>query len=323
MNAFEARLQKDRVFDLFCSELRIMQVNLGFKCNLSCHHCHLNCGPERVEMMEWETMERVISTADAVNPEYVDITGGAPELNTHFQRFIASLRSAGHVVQTRTNFIALLEPEIKNMPKFFKDNKVKLVGSLPCYLEENVCGQRGKGVFEKSIQAIRLLNELGYGWDPNLPLNLVFNPVGPFLPPEQKMIDDEYKRELSTCFGIHFNRLLTITNMPIGRFLEQLRKQAKVSDYFQLLEKGFNCQTVNHLMCRNQISIAWDGTLYDCDFNLALDLGLNEDLPGNISDFDLQLITHRKIRTGDHCFGCTAGFGSSCEGVIYDSDYIT
>ena len=315
MNDFEVRIQQDCGSNLYGSEIKVIQVNIGFRCNQNCRHCHLNCGPSREELMDWKTMTNVLRVARIIKPELVDITGGAPEIHPHFRRFVEELRQDGHTVQVRTNLTALLEAGIDDMPQFFKDNKVHLVASLPCYLEENVNVQRGNGVYKKSIQMLQKLNALGYGKDPELPLYLVYNPGGPFLPPNQAQLEEDYKRELFNRFGIYFTGLYTITNMPIGRFWESLKRERKEKEYMQLLWDGFNCQTVEELMCRYQICVGWDGTLYDCDFNIALELPVNAGLQ-HIKDFELRLLSNRKIATGRHCFGCTAGFGSSCVGAL-------
>jgi radical SAM/Cys-rich protein len=316
MNEFETRIQKDCGLDLYASEIQKIQVNLGLKCNQSCRHCHLACSPQREEMMDWDTMTAVIETARIVQPEMVDITGGSPEIHPLFKKFVKALRNDGHTVQVRTNLTALLEPGLEDIPEFLKENKIHLVASMPCYLEENVRTQRGKGVYEKSAEVLQKLNSLAYGMNPELPLYLVYNPVGPILPPNQDQLEEDYKRELFNRFGIHFTHLYTITNMPIGRFWEGLIQEKKNDEYMQLLLGGFNCQTVGELMCRYQICVAWDGILYDCDFNIALGIPLGKELPKNIKDFALELLSNRRIVTGRHCFGCTAGFGSSCGGAL-------
>lgn len=316
MNEFETRIQKDCGLDLYASEIQKIQVNLGLRCNQSCRHCHCACSPQREEMMDWETMTDVIKIAHKAQPEMVDITGGAPEIHPLIRKFVEELSKDGYNVQVRTNLTALLEPGMEDMPEFFKDHKVHIVASMPCYLEENVNAQRGNGVYGKSIQMLQKLNSLGYGMNPEFPLYLVYNPGGPFLPPDQAQLEGDYKQELFNTFGIHFTHLYTITNMPIGRFWEGLKQEKKNDEYMQLLLGGFNCQTVGELMCRHQICVAWDGTLYDCDFNIALGLPLRKELPKNIKDFTLEPLLNRKIVTGRHCFGCTAGFGSSCGGAL-------
>ena len=316
MNDFEKQISGTGGGGLRSTGLEILQVNLGLKCNQECRHCHLEASPERLEMMDWPTMEKVLKAAGEIPGPLVDLTGGAPELNPHFRRFVSGLRRAGHRVQVRTNLTVLQEPEMKEMAEFFRDHQVQLVASLPCYLEENVCAQRGKGVYERSITAIRQLNKLGYGSDLGLPLNLVYNPGGPFLPPPQTALETNYRRELKERFGIVFTHLLTITNMPLGRFRAQLARQNQEGSYMHLLRTSFNPQTVPGLMCRHQISVGWDGTLYDCDFNLALGLPVNHGAPDHIRSFRPFDLRMRRIVTGDHCFGCTAGAGSSCGGAL-------
>lgn len=246
----------------------------------------------------------------------VDLTGGAPEMNLHFRKFVQALRQEGHRVQVRTNLTVLLEAGLEDLAEFLREHQVQLVASLPCYLEENVQAQRGVGVYEKSIAAIKRLNALGYGFESGLALNLVYNPGGPFLPPPQKVLEEDYRRELGTRFGISFTRLLTITNMPLGRFRAELNRQNQEQDYLRLLRKSFNPHTVGGLMCRQQISIGWDGTLYDCDFNLALGLPVNHGAPDHIQSFSPPDLRMRRIVTGEHCFACTAGAGSSCGGAL-------
>lgn len=319
MNAFEIQVQRECGLDLYASKLDILQVNVGFKCNLSCRHCHLACGPHRTEMMTWETMRQVITVAMDIQPHLVDITGGSPEIHPHLKSFVKALRKNRHTVQVRTNLTVLTESAFKDMPQFFKEQKVQLVASLPCYMEENVSIQRGKGVFKKSIRMLKELNTLGYGVEPDLPLHLIYNPVGPFLPPDQSQLECEMKRELYHRFGIRFTKLYTIANMPIGRFWERLKNEKRDSEYMQLLREEFNCQTVTELMCRYQICVAWDGIMYDCDFNIALGLPVVEEVPKLIKDFNSDVHKKRKVRTGIHCYGCAAGTGSSCSGALSSS----
>lgn len=319
MNAFETHIQERCGLDIRAQAVRTLQVNIGFKCNQSCSNCHLECGPHRQEMMNWNTMNQVIAAADRIRPEVIDITGGSPELHPHLERFILTLRRKGLNVQIRTNLTVLLEPGIEGMPAFYKKNRVRLVASMPCYLEENVDRQRGEGVYKKCIRMLRALNDIGYGKEEDLPLYLVYNPAGPVLPPDQKPLEEDYKRELKNRYGIVFTGLYTITNMPIGRFWDGLKEENKAEEYMEVLRLGFNCLTIEELMCRHQISIGWDGTLYDCDFNLALGLPVEEGLPRHLRDFDFGRLTNRKVVTGKHCFGCTAGFGSSCGGALASS----
>jgi len=316
MNEFDRALRQNTGRDLSASSPKIIQVNVGLRCNLSCRHCHVEGSPRRSEVMSPETMQSVRRLADAFPGSQVDITGGAPELNPELKPFIAALRAAGHPVQVRTNLTVLLEPGQEETPVFFRDQRVQLVASLPCYLDSNVDAQRGSGVYRRSIEALRLLNDLGYGRDPALSLNLVYNPGGPSLPPGQEGLENDYRDYLRQEHGVEFSHLLTITNMPIGRFLEDLQHQEREEEYRALLEDSFNPATVDGLMCRHQICVAWDGTLADCDFNIVLGLGLKDGLPRHIDDLDPASLEGRAIATGRHCFGCTAGCGSSCGGAL-------
>jgi radical SAM/Cys-rich protein len=267
-------------------------------------------------MMEWPVMEQVVSMCRAAGCSLVDITGGAPELNPRFRDFVTTLKEAGFPVQVRTNLTVLTQPGMESFPEFFRDLKITLVASLPCYTEENVRAQRGPYVYEKSVAVIRRLNELGYGIDPDLKLNLVYNPGGPFLPGDQAGLEADYRRELRNRFGLSFTRLLTITNMPIGFFQGMLKRTGQEETYLDLLRNAFNPHTLPGLMCRSQLSIGWDGTLYDCDFNLALKIPVNHGSPDHISRFDAESLATRRIMLGDHCYGCTAGHGSSCAGAL-------
>jgi len=317
-NAFEERLngQAGEGGALYATGLRTIQVNIGLTCNLECTHCHVASSPRRKEQMEWETMEHILRAARIPSVTTVDITGGAPEMNPHFRAFVRSLHERGVEVMVRTNLTILLEPGYEDLSEFFKKHQVHLIASLPCYLEENVDAQRGTGVYRGSIDAIRHLNTIGYGIDSRLVLDLIYNPVGPHLPPAQESLEEDYRRELVARFGISFNRLLTITNMPIGQYFGDLMRQGKQEDYVSLLKGSFNPATVEGLMCRDQISVGWDGRLYDCDFNLALRLPLVSDAHRHISEFDAETLKGRRIATGSHCFGCTAGAGSSCGGAL-------
>jgi radical SAM/Cys-rich protein len=316
MNAFEKEIARHGHKGLLSEEIEILQVNTGLKCNQQCLHCHLEASPGRVEMMEWSVMELVLQAAESSRCGLVDLTGGAPELNPYFRHFVKALRKRGHKVQVRTNLTVLLEPGMEDLPDFFREHSIQLVASLPCYTEENVSLQRGGGVYEKSIEAIRRLNDLGYGTEPYLILNLVYNPGGPFLPPPQLTLEEDYRSELHDRFGITFNNLLTITNVALGRFRKELIRQDQVETYTRLLRKSFNEKTLAGLMCRRQVSIGWDGSLYDCDFNLALGLQVNHGAPDSIHIFDPLNLRKRRIVTGEHCFACTAGAGSSCGGSI-------
>jgi len=316
MDDFETRIAKITGDGLHSLKIETLQVNLGLRCNQRCVHCHLEASPERMEIMEWSTMELVLGAAQSVHCKLIDLTGGAPELNPNFCRFVTALRQEGHTVQVRTNLTVLLELGMEEMSEFFREHRVRLVASMPCYLEENVRAQRGVGTYEKSVAAIKILNALGYGSDPELPLNLVYNPGGPFLPPPQSGLEEDYRRELGQRFGIVFSHLYTITNMPLGRFRNELDRQRQRDNYLWLLRNSFNPQTVSELMCRRQLSVGWNGTLYDCDFNAALDLPVNHGAPDHIKNFKPEDLRVRRIVTADHCFGCTAGSGSSCGGAL-------
>jgi radical SAM/Cys-rich protein len=316
MNDFEKYVAGETRDGLYSVGIDTLQVNLGLQCNQQCNHCHVEASPQRTEMMNWTIMELILKAAGNVPCQRVDLTGGAPELNPYFRRFVSALRQQGHTVQVRTNLSVLLEPGMEGMPEFLRRHQVRLVASMPCYLEENVRAQRGVGTYERSVTVIKTLNGLGYGSDPELPLNLVYNPGGPFLPPPQSALEQDYRRELGERFGIRFTRLLTITNMPLGRFRKQLDQKSHKENYLRLLRNSFNPQTISGLMCRHQISVGWDGTLYDCDFNLTLGLPVNHGAPDHIRSFKCDDLWMRRVVTGDHCFGCTAGAGSSCGGAL-------
>ena len=301
---------------LHAGRVDLLQVNLGLRCNQACGHCHLECSPDRPESMDLSVMGLVRNVAARLHPRLVDLTGGAPECHPRIRDFIRELREDGQTVQLRTNLTALLLPGNEDLPQFFRDHRVRLVASLPCYTEENVCAQRGAGTFDASIEAIRRLNAAGYGDDEGLTLDLVYNPGGAFLPGEQAALEADYRRELAQAFGLRFSRLLTITNMPLGRFGAGLRKEGKEEEYLRLLRNSFNPSTVPCLMCRSQVEVGWDGTLYDCDFNLALGLAVNHGAPSHIRDFDPAVLAGRRIVTGPHCYACTAGSGSSCGGAL-------
>ncbi len=315
MNEFDQKIVDSTGEPLLAERISIVQVNVGLRCNQQCVHCHVAASPKRTEEMDRETMDHVLRVARGVGCSLLDVTGGAPEINANFERFVSQARALDIPVQVRTNLTIHLEPGYEGVARFMAEQGVRLVASLPCYLEENVDRQRGEGVYNGSIESIRRLNELGYGRDPGLPLDLVYNPVGPHLPPDQATLEADYHRELRARHGIEFSRLITITNMPIGRFMGDLRRRKKADEYRQLLRDAFNPSTIEGLMCRHQINIDWEGYMYDCDFNLALKLKVNHGMPTHVSDFDPQL-HQRRIETGAHCFGCTAGRGSSCGGAL-------
>jgi radical SAM/Cys-rich protein len=296
-----------------------LQVNLGRYCNLACIHCHVESGPSRTEMMSRETVDAVLRFLAATNIPTLDITGGAPELHRDFDYLVESAHGLGRHVMDRCNLTVIFEPGKDYLPEFFKRHQVELICSLPCYSQENVDKQRGKGTFDLSIQALRRLNELGYGQaDSNLVLNLVYNPAGPHLPPPQAILEQDYKRILGEQFGIVFHQLYCLTNMPITRYATHLKLRGEYDDYTEMLERSFNTATLDQVMCRNLISIGWDGSIYDCDFNQMLDLRFRDRASKalNIASLSLDQILDRPITIGDHCYACTAGCGSSCGGAL-------
>ena len=298
-----------------------VQINVGKLCNQACLHCHVEAGPKRTEIMDRHTAELTLDFIRAAAPQTVDITGGAPELNPSFRWLVEQNRSEGRHVIDRCNLTILFESGQEDLPQFLADQRVEIVASLPCYSEGNVTKQRGQGVYDKSIEALRRLNRIGYGTDDSgLVLNLVYNPVGAYLPPPQATLEIDYKRELGDNFGITFNHLYTITNMPIARFAHALRRDNKAEVYMELLASAFNPATLDGLMCRRQVSISWDGYLYDCDFNQMLDMKVGGGKPFRLGEKPsaelVRLLEQRAILVDFHCYGCTAGAGSSCGGTL-------
>jgi radical SAM/Cys-rich protein len=316
MNAFDITLSRVWPRGLYSEHIDTLQVNLGRYCNLACRHCHLECSPSRTEMMTWETMIRILKLIGASSYRLVDVTGGSPEFHPHFRPFIEAVHEAGQAVQVRTNLVSLMEPDLNGMAAFLKNHGVHLVGSLPCYLDENVTAQRGPGVHRKSLEAIGMLNRLGYARDEGLILNLVHNPGGPFLAGAQADLEEAYRNELKSRFGVLFNHLYVMNNMPIGRFRQDLDRNGGTDQYVCHLKEAFDPANLPGLMCRHQLCIDWDGKLYDCDFNLALKLTVNHGVANRIETYDRELLSRRQIVTGPHCFGCTAGHGSSCGGSL-------
>jgi radical SAM/Cys-rich protein len=298
-------------------DVTTLQINVGKLCNQACHHCHVEAGPKRTEIMSAEVADRILNLLiSSPTIQVVDITGGAPELNPNFSRAVLLSRALGRHVIDRCNLTVFFEPGQQDLPEFLAANRVEITASLPCYTAENVDQQRGKGVFDKSIRALKLLNNLGYGMPGSeLQLNLVYNSLGAFLPPAQEKLERDYKKQLRQHFGIEFNQLFTITNMPIKRFSEFLIRNGQLAEYMSLLVNHFNPVTVEHLMCRSLVSVSWDGKLYDCDFNQMLGI----EAPGQRTIWDIESfseLANRKIATGGHCFACTAGAGSSCGGSL-------
>jgi radical SAM/Cys-rich protein len=309
MNQFEQKLAEHGMA-LKRTKLQTLQLNVGRKCNQACRHCHVDAAPWRTEMIDGETAERIAGWIRVYRPEIVDITGGAPELSEFFRFFVEISRETGAHVIDRNNLTILEEPGFADLPEFLARHEVEVIASLPCYLPENVNKQRGNGVFEKSIRGLRKLNTVGYGT--RLPLNLVYNPLGPSLPPPQAELEADYKEALGRDHGIVFNKLYTLTNQPIARFAEDLRKQKQWDAYMELLANSFNPQTVDGLMCRNTLSVDYRGRLYDCDFNQMLDMALGL----HLWEITPEWLDHRPIQTGAHCLACTAGSGSSCTGAL-------
>lgn len=298
------------------TEIEILQINVGKLCNMTCSHCHVDAGPDRREIMTRETIDACLDVIrDNPSIHTVDLTGGAPEMNPDFRYFVESVRALGRNVIDRCNLTILLVNGYEDMAEFLAANDVEIVASLPCYLEDNADAQRGDGSFQKSITALQKLNELGYGQpDSNRILTLVYNPVGSGLPPNQAELEAAYRQQLRDRFSIEFNRLFAITNMPISRFLDDLIQTKQYDSYMEKLITAFNPAAVSGVMCRNTISVSWDGELFDCDFNQMLELNIRGKM--TIQSFDGDALRQRRIITAQHCYGCTAGSGSGCQGAI-------
>lgn len=313
--AFEQVLAKHGVAPLIRAPLRELQINVGKLCNQACTHCHVDAGPKRTEIMSWNTMRKIIAWAVQAEIKKVDITGGAPELNPHFRRLVDSFIGCGVATTVRCNLTVLYEPGQEDTAQWYAQRAVRLVCSLPCYTRENVDRQRGKGVFAKSIRALQLLNQHGYGHRPELVLDLVYNPGGAFLPPDQEQLSTDYRRRLGEDFGVRFSNLLALANLPVSRFAHFLHRSGQTAKYQELLVDNFNPGTVAGLMCRHLISVDWTGRVYDCDFNQMLDLPL-QGSTRYLWDLDPGTLCGAPIAVGRHCFGCTAGAGSSCGGAL-------
>ena len=313
MNRFQEQLHAHSV-PLTRGTFQTLQINVGRKCNQTCAHCHVDAGPQRTEMMDEETARKVGAWIVDHRPAIVDITGGAPELSEHFRYFVETARSVGAHVIDRNNLTIIETKSHAYLPDFLAQHEVEVVASLPCYLEDNVDAQRGDGVFEKSLSALRKLNAVGYGT--KLPLTLVYNPLGPKLPPDQAELEADYKHELKQRYGIVFTRLFTITNQPIARFAADLRSHGQWEAYLDLLANSFNPATVDGLMCRSTINIGWRGEVFDCDFNQMLRMQLRNGKDLYLWDVTPQSLGEHPIRTGNHCLACTAGAGSSCGGAL-------
>ena len=301
--------------------LETLQINVGYRCNQSCVHCHVNAGPNRTEEMSGEVADTVLAFLARRRLAKLDITGGAPELNPHFRRLVVEARGLGVHVMDRCNLTILEQPGQDDLAAFLAANRVEVVASMPCYLQDNVESQRGKGVFDGSIRGLKRLNALGYGRDPNLPLNLVYNPQGPSLPPAQAALEADYKRVLGESYGIVFNKLFVLANMPIQRFGSALVTRGEFDGYLQLLQDAHLDANLDGVMCRNLISVDWQGYVYDCDFNQMLGLPMQRDGRARMRLADLidQDIKGNPVRVAGHCYGCTAGQGSSCGGALKEA----
>lgn len=312
---FHKRLRQIGQYPLVSDRIEIIQVNIGYMCNQVCKHCHVDAGPDRTETMSRETMQMCLDIIHKAGIPTLDITGGAPEMNSDFRWFVTQARAIGvQEIIVRSNLtIIVSNAKYRDLPVFFRDHNVRVCSSLPFYQSDKTDRQRGEGVFAKSIEALKLLNSVGYGKE--LVLDLVYNPAGAFLPGNQKELEELFKKELWSQYGVVFNNLLTITNIPVSRFLDYLLTSGNYEEYMEKLVSAFNPAAVSGLMCRNTISVDWRGYLYDCDFNQMLGLKTEVAAGQHLRDFDLELLEHREIVTGQHCYGCTAGAGSSCQGA--------
>lgn len=317
IDSFENKLKAIDLFPLKPTNIDIFQVNVGKMCNQVCKHCHVDAGPDRKEIMTRETMQLCLDALRDTDISTVDLTGGAPEMNPDFRWFVEELSAMGKQIIVRCNLtIILANPKYKDLPEFFKKHQINVVSSLPYFSARRTDAQRGDGVFEKSIKALQMLNEVGYGKEgTGLQLDLVYNPSGAFLPGDQGGLEQEFKNKLESKYDIVFNNLFAITNLPVSRFLDYLLASENYQDYMQELVEAFNPMAAQGVMCRNTLSVSWDGYLYDCDFNQMLDMKINGTSPSHIKDFDLEKLNKRDIKINQHCFGCTAGAGSSCGGT--------
>jgi radical SAM/Cys-rich protein len=314
---FNRRLAESGLFPLHATGISVLQINVGKLCNQTCRHCHVDAGPDRTEQLSRDTAELCIRALSHTDIPTIDLTGGAPELNANFRWLVQQAHALGRHVIDRCNLSVLLLPSQADLGEFLARHQVEVVASLPYYRASQTDAQRGEGIFEKSLEGLRLLNRLGYGVPGSgLTLNLVHNPVGAFLPHNQKALEVQFRKELASRHGLTFSNLYSITNMPISRFLEFLLESGNYEAYMSRLANAFNPAAAAGVMCRSMVSVGWDGTLYDCDFNQMLDLPLITDAPRHIRDFNPEELARRPIVTGNHCYGCTAGSGSSCGGAV-------
>ena len=313
---FKQRLELSGLHPLESAGISTLQVNVGNNCSLSCSHCHVGAGPDRAEIMDRHTMSRCLDALAIAGITTLDITGGSPEFNPDLPFLIEEASRMGKQVIVRTNLAVLELDDFAYLADFYANNKVWLIASLPCYTEENTDRQRGPGTFKSVIRVLSRMNNLGYGLEGSrLTVDLAYNPGGPYLPPCQYALEEEFRSVLTSEYGVSFNRLYTLTNMPIGRFLDVLLNTDNFEPYLKLLSNAFNPSAVENVMCRNQISVGWDGQLYDCDFNQALGLKCTPASPGGIAGFDYESMKKRRVIIGNHCYACTAGAGSSCKGI--------
>tara|TARA_R110000796_G_scaffold162592_1_gene279410 strand:+ start:54337 stop:55392 length:1056 start_codon:yes stop_codon:yes gene_type:complete len=317
IDSFERKIDPIGMMPLKPISVDVFQINVGKMCNQVCKHCHVDAGPDRKEVMTRETMQQCLEALKVSKAITVDLTGGAPEMNPDFRWFVEEISKLGKNIIVRCNLtIILANPKYHDLPEFFKKHRVNVVSSLPSFTARRTDAQRGDGVFEKSIKALQMLNEIGYGKDgTDLKLDLVYNPSGAFLPDDQAMLQSEFERKLKENFNIVFNDLYAITNLPVSRFLDYLVNSNNYEEYMNELVNAFNPTAVAGVMCRSMVSIGWDGYLYDCDFNQMLEMKLKNDAPDHIRDFNLDKLMAREIMINQHCFGCTAGAGSSCGGT--------
>jgi radical SAM/Cys-rich protein len=314
--SFADALRSANLYPLRPTEIAILQINVGKRCNQTCRHCHVDAGPDRAEVMPRAVIEACLGYLERARIPTLDITGGAPELHPDFREIVTRARALGAHVMHRCNLTAILLPNYADIPELLAAQRVEIIASLPYYQARETDAQRGEGVFDESLVGLRRLNALGYGRAAGLVLNLVTNPVGTFLPGDQAALERDWKRELKRRYDIDFDHLYTITNMPISRFLVFLEQRGRTADYLAMLANAFNPAAAAGVMCRNTLSVGWDGTLYDCDFNQMLELPVAGDVPRTIFEADLVALAGREIATGPHCFGCTAGAGSSCGGAV-------
>ena len=314
--SFKERFERSSKASLAATKINVLQINVGKRCNLSCRHCHVDAGPERTEIMSRKILNACLDIAKQKEISTIDITGGSPEMNPHLGWFLCEAGKLDKRLIVRSNLVILLEDAYAGFIDVYAKNHVEVVTSLPDYHDDGTNRQRGSGAFTRIIQAMRLLNQKDYGREErSLVLNIMHNPVGAYLPGAQKALEAEYKKRLFTEHGVVFNRLFCITNMPVGRYLEYLLNSGNFEDYMAGLCEAYNPLAAENVMCRSTISVGWDGTLYDCDFNQMLGLRVNHGMPDMIMDFNIEKLRSRKIVIGNHCYGCTAGIGSSCQGA--------